>query len=369
MDTITDARPGLGHNNPPDPIEILRSDLRDKHADMKVRHDELVALLDRLPEEMDDEWEARFSDAIKACLTFEREAEAQRLAAARPYRALIAAIDGFFHGLSGDVSKVKKRLNDDFQTPYKLAKEAAERRRREEEARIAREKAAEAARIAAEEERLKREAREREEAARREQERLKREREEEARRRAEAERKARDEAEARRVAAIRAEEEARSKRAREKAAREREAAEREERERQAKAREEQRIQREKEREAREAAARDAEAAREARRAQERAAAIARDEAAAAERERNKTSRAERASAAELSRNRSDLGAVSSLKTVWTFEVEEPSLVPREYLEIDEGAINRAIKAATHDGKCDLTIPGCRIFPMRDAVTR
>lgn len=369
MDTLTTVLPGLGHNNPPDPIEILRSDLGEKHADMKARHDELLGLLDRLPETMDDEWEAKFSDAIKACLSFERESEALRLAAARPYRALIAAIDGFFHGLAGDVSKVKRRLNDDFQTPYKLAKEAAERRRREEEARLAREKAAEAARIAAEEERLKREAREREEAAKREQERLKLEREQEARRREEAERRARDEAEARRQAAIRAEEEAKNKRAREKAAREREAAEREERERQAKAREEQRIQREKERADREAAAREAEAAKEQRRAQERAAAVARDEAAAAERERNRASRAERVSGAELSRNRSDLGAVSSLRTVWTFEIEEPLSVPREYLEVDAAAINRAIKAATHEGKCSLTIPGVRIYPMRDTVTR
>lgn len=368
MDTNI-STPGLGHNNPPDPIEILRSDLSDKHADMKARRDELMGLLDRLPETMDDEWEAKFSDAIKACLTFERESEALRLAAARPYRALIAAIDGFFHGMSADVSKVKKRLNDDFQTPYKLAKEAAERRRREEEARIAREKAAEAARVAAEEERLKREAREREEAAKREQERLKREREQEAHRREEAERKAREEAEAKRLAAIKAEEDAKNKRAREKAAREREAAERQERERQAKVREEQRIQREKEREAREAAAREAEAAKEKRRAQERAAAEARDAAIAAERERNKTSRAERVSGADLSRNRSDLGAVSSLRTVWTHEVEEPSLVPRDYLAVDDGAIARAIKASTHDGKCDLVIPGVRIFPMRDTVTR
>ena len=43
-DTIT---PGLGHNNPPDPIEILRAQLVETHADLMKRSRELLDLANR----------------------------------------------------------------------------------------------------------------------------------------------------------------------------------------------------------------------------------------------------------------------------------------------------------------------------------
>lgn len=363
-------RRGIGDNNPPDPIEILRAELKEKHADLLRRSAALLGMLDRLPESMNDEWETKISDAIKACGAFTKETEAMRLDGARPYRALIAAIDGFFHGLATPVDRLKTKLNAEYLTPYKDAKAAAEKRRREEEAREARERKAEADRLAAEEARLAREAKAREEAAKREQERLKVERAEAARKRAEEERQARDKAEADRQAAIRREEEvANNKRKAAAAEKDRLRIEVAEQARQEAAREIARQEREKERLDRAEAERQAEEAKRERKEQEAAAAKARDEAAAAERAKNRADREERANAAELSRSRSDLGAVSSLRTVWTFEVEQPSLVPREYLEVSDSAIRMAIKASTHNGKCDLEIPGVRIFPMTDAVTR
>jgi hypothetical protein len=364
---IADA--GIGHNNPPEAIEIFRADLREKHADMIRLADTLLSMADRLPAEMDEEWEAKISDAVKKCNAFVKESEAQRLAAARPYRDMISAIDGLFHGMSGPVDKLKTRMNVHYLTPYKDEKAAAEKRRREEEARIAREKAAEEARRAAEEARLVREAKEREEAAKREAERIKREAAEAKERREREAREAAEKAERDRLAAIKAEEEATNKRKRAAAEKVRLEVERQEKERQAKAAEEARAQRDKDRAEKAEAARIEAAAKAERREQERAAAEARDAAAAAQRQSDKAGRLERANAAELSRSRSDLGAVSSLRTTWTFEVDEPSLVPREYLEVNGGAIDRAIKASTYEGKCDLAIPGVRIFPMRDTVTR
>lgn len=369
METDND-RAVIGGNNPPDPIEILRAQLQENHADLLKRSTSLLGMLDRLPASMDDEWERKMSDAIKACNAFTKECEAMRLDGARPYRALIAAIDGFFHGLATPVDRLKTKLNADYLTPYKLEREARERREREAEARLKREREAEARRIAEEEARLVREAKEREAAAAREADRLKRERAEAAERRAREELEAREKAEADRQAAIRREEEvANNKRKAAAAAKERERIEAAEKVRKAAALEEAKAAREKERADKAEAERLAEETKRERREQERAAAEARDAAVAAEREKNKADRAERANAAELSRSRSDLGAVSSLRTVYDFEVEQPSLVPRQYLTVDRSAIGQAIKAATHDGKCDLTIEGVRIFPMRDAVTR
>ena len=162
MDTIT---PGLGHNNPPDPIEVLREQLVDTHADIMKRSRELLDLASRLPATMDDEWEAKISEAIKSCTKFTKNAEATRLAANEPYRALIAATDGFFKAMTDKVDALKRKMASEYLTPYQQEKADREKRRREEEAREARARAEEAARIAREEAQRAAEAKRREEAA------------------------------------------------------------------------------------------------------------------------------------------------------------------------------------------------------------
>lgn len=368
-DTSIDTRLGIGGNNPPEPTEILRAQLTETHAETIERSKALLDLANRLPETMDDEWEAKISDAIKSCTKFTKNAEATRLAANEPHRALIATTDGFFKGMSDRVDALKKMMAEKYLTPYQQQKADAEKRRREEEAREARARAEEAARIAREEAARAAEAKRKEEAARAEAERLKRERVEAEERRKREEVEARERAEATRMAAIKAEEEATNKRKRAAAERAREEAERAEKARQEEAREAARIQREKDRLARDEAARIEAEAKAERKEQERAAAEARDAATAAERLNNKAGRAERANSAELSRTRTDLGAVASLRTTWDHEVVEPALVPRLYLRVDEGAIAAAIKAATVEGKCDLTIKGVRIFPVADSAVR
>lgn len=145
-------------------------------------------------------------------------------------------------------------------------------------------------------------------------------------------------------------------------------ADEERRRREAIAAEERRVAREAERLAREAEA----AARKARddAAAQAAANEARDRAERAQAEAERARKESQVKAAELSRTRTDLGSVSSLATTFDFEVVEPEAVPREYCKVHDPSIRTAIRKATDkNGNCKLKIPGVRIFPVYDSVTR
>lgn len=369
MDTITDPRHAIGGNNPPDPIELLRANLKETHADLMARFAQLIGMADRLPATMDDEWEAKISEAIKSCTAFSRNSEVTRLDANAPHRALIAATDAFFKGMSDKVDSLKIKLSKEYLTPYQQEKADREKRRREEEARIAREKAEEEERRAREERERVAEARRREEAARAEAERIKREAREAEEARKAAAKAELDRIERERVDAERREEEAKTKRAREKAARDQEKLDREARETAERLRREEQAERERAREAARIAKSEVETAAADRREAAKSASVARDRAAVATQDRNVTARAAGASTADLSRTRTDLGAVASLRTTWTFDVTDAMAVPRLYLEVNEPAIAAAIKAATIDGKCELKIEGVHIYPVADSVVR
>ena len=356
-----DTRPGLGHNNPPSPIELLRTRLNAEQAALIRRCDELLGMEARLPDVMDDDWEAKLTEAVKACGKFTKHSEAERLKENEQYRELIAASDGFFKGLSGKVDGLKAKINDKHLTPYKLKKKDEEQARRDAAAAEARRVAEEQARQAREEAVLAAEARRKEAEARAEAERIEREAAEKARiarEAAEAEQRRAEEArrEAERQAA---EANSREERAAAQAARlraDREAAE-----------------------AKEKADRDAAEARAAieraaaeRAEQERQAREAREAADRAKAEKAKADKSAEAKAADMSRTRTDLGAVSSLKTEWKYRLipGQEDKIPRAYLEVCNPAIVAAIRAATSkDGKCELRIPGVEIYPVHTTVTR
>lgn len=342
------SRLSIGGNSPPDPIEDLRARLTETYTDLSARADELLGMEARLPATMDDDWEAKITEAIKSCTKFSRNAEVTRLSANEPHRALIAATDGFFKAMSDKVDALKKKMAEKYLTPYQQAKKAEEQRRRDAAA-------AEAKRLADEEARKVRE---------------------ENARLAEIKRQE-DEA---RQAAARREEEARQAAARAEAARvaaARQAAEAKNREERAAAAEAQRIA-----DAEAAAAKkkaDDEAAA-AKREQDRLAAErieqeaiqkkARDDAAQAKVDKDKASRFAGEKAADMSRTRTTLGAVASLRTTWEFEVTNPDLVPRQFLSVNEKAIRIAVRAATtEDGKNTLKIEGVRIYPETSSVVR
>jgi hypothetical protein len=254
---MTDAM--LGHNKPPEEIEILRTKLEAMYQFFIERGQELVDMKDRLPASCDDEdTAAKLADAVKACTAYTKNADAARVSAKEPFLASGRAVDGFFKALSDPVDRVKQAAGA-LLTAYQRRVADEERRRREA--------------IAAEERRVAQEA---ERAAR-------------------AAKKAGDEVEAKRLR-----DEANAARA--------------------------------------------------------LAQVAKEEAGV--------------KAAELTRNRSTIGSVASLRTTWEHEIVEKDAVPRLYLRVDDGAIRAAIKANTdRDGKCALKIEGIRIFAKTETVVR
>ena len=50
----------------------------------------------------------------------------------------------------------------------------------------------------------------------------------------------------------------------------------------------------------------------------------------------------------------------SIPKVWTFEITDEALIPREYLLIDESRIRRVVTAL----KKDTNIPGVRVFEQK-----
>jgi len=348
MDTPLDPRLGVGGNNPPDPIATLRAKLEETHAPLIERCNELLAMEERLPAEMDDDWEAKISEAIKSCTKFSRNSETTRLDANEPHRALIAATDGFFKAMSDKVDALKKKMSAQYLTPYQQKKAAAEKARRQAEA-------DEARRIQEEEQRRAREEAERLAEAKRKE----REAREAAERKEREAREAAERAERERQEAVRREQEAKNKREREKAERARREAEAKAAEESAKAEEEARRAREEE-----------ERAAKERAEQERQAKEAKEAADKAKAEKAAAEKAASARAADMSRTRTNLGAVASLRTTWKHRIVDANKVPRIYLSVNEPAIVAAIRAATtKDGKCDLKIDGVEIYPVTDSVVR
>ena len=372
MDSLLNTEAVPGHNSPPEPVEVLRAHLRETYTDLAKRFADIMAMANRLPAEMDDDAEAKLTEAIKVCTKFSRNAEVCRLEANEPHRALIAATDGFFKGMSDKVDELKKKMNSEFLTPYQQDKADRERRRRAEEARAAEEARKEQERLKRAEEKRLAEARAAEEAARQEAQRKEREARE-------AEQRRKDEAAAEIRRAEEEKKEAARKIAEAKAAKDREAAAAAKAEKEAAQRA---IDEAKEKSRREAAEAKAEADRVAlqeakerirladeRLEQQRIADKARDDAAAAAQRANATRKAAGASQADMSRTRTDLGAIASLRTVYDHEVTDHDAVPRQYTRVDDGLIAAAVRAATIDGKCTLRIPGVRIFPRTDSVVR
>lgn len=349
MDTNADPRLSIGGNSPPDPISILQEHLAETYVDLANRGVALLDMESRLPSEMDDEWEAKISEAIKSCTKFIGNSEVTRLAANEPHRALIAATDAYFKRTSDKVAALKAKLTREYLTPYQQHKADQEKRRREAEAAEARRVQEEEARRQREEQARLAEIQRQEAAAKAEVERQEREAREAA---ARAERD-RQEAERQAAEATNRAQRAAAKKAQEEAEATRRAAAEEVRKADAARTQEARLVAERQRQ--EA---DAKAAREA---AERAAAV--------------TAKAEKsagAKAADMHISRTDLGARSGLRTVWKWRQikGEEDKIPRAYLEVSGPALTAAIRAATtKDGRCELVIPGIEIYPDTSSVVR
>lgn len=132
-----------GHNNPPDDARRVTERMAADYAEMVSNADVLVASVSSLPLAIRSKEDLGLvSTAIVNMRDAAQRAEATRVAEKEPYLRSGQAVDAFFKGIADKLTRaatdLNRRVND-----YQQAILAAERRRRDEEAR-------EAARVAEE---------------------------------------------------------------------------------------------------------------------------------------------------------------------------------------------------------------------------
>lgn len=149
MSAVEDFR---RHNNPP-PELLLGNDLlerlREENEDLLERADKLLAAAGRMPAIDSDDVAGKVIDYISQLSALVKAAEAKRTGAKEPYLEGGRAVDGFFKAITEPATKVKETVNK-LLTIYQREQEAAARRKRMEEERIAREAAEKAQREAEE---------------------------------------------------------------------------------------------------------------------------------------------------------------------------------------------------------------------------
>lgn len=106
-------------------------------------------------------------------------------------------------------------------------------------------------------------------------------------------------------------------------------------------------------------------------AADQAARDAKAEAVAAREEADRAAQHAKEKPAELTRQRSDLGSVASLKRTWDFEIVDADAVPRMFMRVDDAAIRAYIRSSTDrkTGECRAKIDGVRVFEKHDTVVR
>lgn len=144
-------KPGPGHNEPPTDADALLERLREQHAPLIKRREELLGGIARSPVKIADEDTAgKAADFVdKQINAYLKAAKAVHETEKAPFLAAGRTVDSFWHHLIDDVAHGKEMVNG-VRKAYADEKAAAERRRREEEARLAREAEAAARREAEE---------------------------------------------------------------------------------------------------------------------------------------------------------------------------------------------------------------------------
>lgn len=394
--------PARDHNQPPEllPIEALVADIKERYFDLLKRMRDVKSSLDAAPASIDDDATAQLTaDLLKAAKKARSASEQARKVEGEPFATRKTAVDALFKNPADSLKDAEKPVvkalgeyqavvADAKRRKAEAAAEAAraeeERLRKEAEEAEARKREAEAARM--EEQRKAAEAQlekaraeaaakaeaERAATARAEVERLEREAEEARIREVERQRREAEEAEARkakqeedRLAEIAREREAAARREREAE----EAAQRQKDLDEMKARAAEAA--EKARAEREAAEKAAKAARaderEAKAAEKSAASQAKREAKAAE----KDEKIAGGTAANLSRQRSDFGAVATVATRWTIKVIDYDALPRDLLwphinrDAIDAAANKFLQTLTAADKADARISGLKIEEVEE----
>ncbi len=138
-----EATAEIGDNRPPESdVDPLLTRLREDHTDLLTRRAELLGGISRAPDAIDDEETAgKLADFAEQINKFLKSAKTVHEGEKAPFLTAGRTVDGFWHSLIDDVEKGKKTINV-VRKKYADQKAAEERRRREEEARLAREEEA-----------------------------------------------------------------------------------------------------------------------------------------------------------------------------------------------------------------------------------
>lgn len=145
----TETPAPIGHNAAPENADALTERLRQEHAADLARKDALLDAFTRVPETIDDEeTAAKATDFVKQITAAGKNAEAARVKAKEPFLDSSRKVDGFFKStIAEPLDRIKAKVLARL-TVYQQAKDAAERRRREEQAAAERRAAREAAEAA-----------------------------------------------------------------------------------------------------------------------------------------------------------------------------------------------------------------------------
>ena len=141
MDTALDQPVAkIGDNMPPAGVDPLLERLTGAHSSLIERRDALLAGIKRAPEKIEDEATAgKMADFVSLQIDkFLKNAKIAHQDEKEPYLSGGRTVDGFWHSLIDEIEAGKKALNK-VRKSYADAKAAAERRVRDEGARLARE--------------------------------------------------------------------------------------------------------------------------------------------------------------------------------------------------------------------------------------
>ena len=137
-----------GDNFPPNNPQLLQERLSEETIDLRSRHDELLAAVDRIPTECnDDETAGKISDMIKLITACSKSFETKRVGEKEPFLTLSRSVDGFFKKFTENLDRAKRKASRPLEV-YLKRKEDERRRAAEESARLQREEAESLAREA-----------------------------------------------------------------------------------------------------------------------------------------------------------------------------------------------------------------------------
>lgn len=146
---LDELPPIRGSNNPPPDANPLLERLTEEAAPLAKRRDELLAACERVPDVDSDEIAGKVADLIKLVTACSKNAEAARISTKEPFLASGRLVDSFYKRITDPLDKAKKLVEHRL-TLWQRAVAEAERKRREEAERLARDAAAAAAKAARE---------------------------------------------------------------------------------------------------------------------------------------------------------------------------------------------------------------------------